>query len=307
MKLKDYLGWILMLAAVGVGALSFFLIRQYLATQEQQFRLDVMRDRGQTEKVIVAKRSLEPGAVIRQDTMAIGEVPRQHLPGRAVLPADFTRVENRVLSRPMSAGEPLLADFVSGLLIDRFSDLLGPGERAFSLEVSALETHSGMLVPGDYIDLFALVPMENGGKGEKDKRLLPVLERVKVLAAGPEPLRAAEQSFQPLPDKESHYSQITVGVPLEDAERLLLAREIGEVVYLLRNARDDQLEMSGTQRSFFGQNEGGYLYYSVGVPEGKRRNAERTPLVASQSDPSAGFGGAETPEAATESADEVHE
>lgn len=274
MKLKNYIGWILMLLAVGVGVLAFYLVTQYLSSQEEALRLDVMRGRGATQKVVVAREALEAGAVIGPTTMAIGELPAQHVPARAVAPSNFKTFEGRVLSRQMSAGEPLLADFVSGYLIDRFSDLLEPGERAISLEVSAVANHAGMLVPGDYIDLYSLTPIKTAGPSGPRKKLIPLLDRVKVLAAGPEPLRAADQPFQRLPEKASHYSMITVGVPSAEAERLLLSRETDEVVYLLRNAADDAPADSNLRRAAYDDEGKGYRYYSIGLPEGQRRLAD---------------------------------
>ena len=268
---RDYTGWILMLIAVGLGLAAFFLIRQYLGSEGERLREEARKSRGDMAQVVVASGSLEAGAVIGKATMSVGEIPRRHLSARAVRPGDFSQVENRVLSRPMSAGEPLLADFVSGMVVNRFSDLLADGTRAVSLEVSAMETHSGLLIPGDYIDLFAQVPKS---PGSRETRLVGLYERVKVLAAGRNPLRSAEQSFQPLPEQGATYSLITVSLPVEDAEKVLRAKQLGEVVYLLRGADDDARTFADRGTLQFDEHEQkppGYAYYSAAVPRGERR------------------------------------
>lgn len=279
-KGRDFTGWILLAAAIGVGGLAFFLVRGYLTTQAQQIRLSLLGQQAKTERVVVASRNLVPGDVISSATMAIGELRAEHVPGRAVLPGDFDRVKNRVINRPMSSGEPLLADFVAGLIIERFSDLLEDGQRAVSLEVAPLQTSSGMLLPGDYVDLFVLLKPP---KGSKRKLLKPVLRRIKVLAAGQEPLRARDQSFERLDQKAAGYRQISVGVALADAKRLVLARDAGDIVYLLRNAKDKRSDIATSDLYGLGGDNAGYLYISSAQPAGQERTAlgEQTPLPTS--------------------------
>lgn len=271
MKAGDYTGWVLMAGALLVGGLAFYMVRQYIATEETRLRSAVEGERGRTERVVVASQPLPVGTIIGPATMAIGEVPHRHVPSRVVSPGEFKALEGRVLTRAMAAGEPLLEDFISGVVIDRFSDLLEAGHRAVSLEVTTLEAHSGMLVPGDYVDLFVMI---DDRSGVKRKRLMPLLERVKIIAAGPEPLRAREQDFQPLPERATRYSLISVAVSAEDAERITLARTEGEIAYLLRNAQDTRLLASEAGRAFFGEPEAqaGYVYYSNVLPAGERRS-----------------------------------
>tara|TARA_R110000850_G_scaffold153763_3_gene277226 strand:- start:5227 stop:6237 length:1011 start_codon:yes stop_codon:yes gene_type:complete len=275
---KDYTGWVLMAIAVMLGLGAFFLIRQYLGGEEARLRDEALKSRGKLAPVIVAKASLPAGSVIGKATMSIGELPSRHISARMVRPDDFPQVEHRVLNRPMSAGEPLIADFVSGLVVNRFSELLAEGTRAISVEVSALESHSGLLIPGDYIDLFVQLPI----KDSRDKRLVGLYERVKILAAGPSPLRTADQAFQPLSEKGASYNLITVSLPADDAENLLRAREKGEIVYLLRGAADETLQFAASGIPRFGDTVeapedeapavvGGYAYYSPAVPRGERR------------------------------------
>lgn len=290
MKARDYTGWVLMLAAAGFGIGAFFLIRHYLSGEEQRLRDDAQRSQGRMARVVVAARDLEPGAVIDAQTMAVGEIPQRHRSARALLPEDFARVERRVLGRPMSAGEPLLEDFVSGLRVERFSDLLAPGMRALSLEVSALESHAGLLLPGDHIDLFVLLAREDG---RRERRLLGLIERVQVLAAGEQPLRSAEQRFQPLRGDGAGYGTITIALPDADAERALRARRAGELVYLLRGAQDERLRFDQDGIARFEQDRpaptAGYAYYSGAVPRGERRGRRQAAAAGPEPELAAGM------------------
>lgn len=297
MKASDLTSWLLMTAALGCGIGAYFLVQNFLSTEGTRLREAALQSQGPMAQVVVATRDLAPGAIVGRPTMSIGEIPQRHLSARAVLPEDFAAVENRVLSRPMSAGEPLLDDFVTGLRVERFSDLLAPGTRALSLEVSALESHAGLLLPGDYIDLFVLLP---GAEGRQGKTLEGLIERVKVLAAGEHPLQSAEQPYQPLEADGAGYSLITVGLPWTDAERTLRARRVGEVVYLLRPADDEQMRFDTTGMARFGDEPApaGYAYYSSAVPHGERRGVQKNapvPEIAGAEEAAIEVGGQDEP------------
>lgn len=238
--------WIFVGIALVAALLAFFLSTRYLDQQESRIRTELAGSGDQKTAIVVASKNLFPGDVIAPETMAMGSVPSAHLSLRMIRPEQFKLVEGRALSRPLRSGEPLMIDYIAGSYVERFSELLAAGERAVSLEVTELENHAGMLVPGDHVDLFVITEVKAGGdeQGGKQSRLTPVLERVKVLAAGPAPLRASDQEYSMLDERERSYSALTVGVPVEDAERLLLAREMGTIAYLLRRPNDEALSVT---------------------------------------------------------------
>ncbi|ULQ47136.1 Flp pilus assembly protein CpaB [Flagellatimonas centrodinii] len=269
MNRRDYIGWILLFGALSLGALAYVVMRGYLADEAARLKAEAALAHGEMRAVVVASRNLMPGEVIDDTSMAIGEIPARHLSHRSVSPKAYKALRGRVLSRPMVGGEPLLRDFIAGALVERFSDLLAPGDRALTLEVSALENHAGMLVPGDYVDLFV---DRDGAAQLHETALQPVLERVRVIAAGPQPLRASDQRFQPLPADARRYTLISIAVSAADAERILHAQSVGRLHYLLRNAGDRALPAGEAGRPHFGEprHHPGYLYFSNAVPGGQR-------------------------------------
>ncbi|XGA80310.1 Flp pilus assembly protein CpaB [Halomonas sp. CH40] len=267
---KEWTGWLLIAGALMLGLLAFWLMRNYLDAQQEAIRQDLLGDQAKRIQVVVARGDLSPGDVISEATVAVAELPANHVPRLAIKPQDFGQVKGRVIDRAVSAGEMLQADFVSGLIVQRFSGLLSEGERAISVQISSLQSYSGMLLPGDFIDLYVLLPEKKSGN---EPRLVPVLERVKVLSAGAQPLRTADQSFQRLDESTSQYNMITVGLQREKAERLALAREAGEIVFFMRNAEDEEIGVVDQDYAFFGDEDtsGGYWYISPMVPGGEHR------------------------------------
>lgn len=268
---KDWTGWLLLVGALVVGVLAFWLVRGYLASQEAEIRRQVLQGLADVTEVVVARRTLPVGAVISGSTVAVAELPAAHVPPRAVTPSEFAKAKGKVLERRLATGEILQFDFLAGTVVERFSGLLEPGERAVSLQVSSLQTYAGMLLPGDYVDLYVMLSPEDD---DKKPRLVPVLRRVKVLAAGAQPLRTADQDFQRLGKGGARYNMITVGVDRKQAEHLLLARQVGEIAFLLRSPEDKSTGLADPSLALFGAratSKNGYWYISTNVPEGELR------------------------------------
>lgn len=244
---KTRMSWGVLLAALLMGGAAFWLSSHYLGQQEAALRQNVLGGLGDSRQVVVAARHLEPGDVAGPDTMALARVPAGNLSAAAVTPEMFGDFAGRVLKQFMSPGEPLLAHFVSGDVISRFSDLLGLDERAVTLQVDELNSNARMLTSGDYVDIYLLLepPQEakSGVAADRGKMLLPLRERVRILSVGRMPLLSLEQDFVVAADghEGEHYATVTVGVPREDAARLTLANDLGELVFMLRNTADEQI------------------------------------------------------------------
>lgn len=284
--------WTFVGIAVVAGALAFFFSKRYLDQQESRIRAELSGTDEGTVSIVVASRNLFPGDTISAQTMAMGSIPSAHLSLRMIKPNQFEAVQGHVLGRPLRAGEPLMADYISGSSVERLSELIAPGERAVSLEVTQLANHDGMLLPGDFVDLFVVkdADTQGGSKSagaEKLKQLLPVLEKVKVLAAGQAALRSADQDYSMLDDRQSQYTELTVAVPVEDAERLVLARELGDMAYLLRRPNDPGINVAVTMDSSMvatpasmAGDSGKYRYVSGSALDGRVESVVSTKSTA---------------------------
>lgn len=268
--------WGLLASALVLGGLAFLAANWYLRQQQEALEQELLGQQGAKRAVVVATMPLAAGETLGGHNMAIAEIASVNLSERAVSPDDFSYYDGQVLRTPMSQGEPLLDHFVAGFGAERFSDLLVEGERAVTIAIDEIKSQDNMLVYGDRVDLLLLMEPESRSGGEQDKqKLAPLVENVRVLAIGRRALVSRDADFAPAtddPEADASYSTLTVGVPMQDASRLLLARDLGEIVVALRNRKDesplrsDLLTGDGLLSRSGG--EGSYLFYSNGLTEG---------------------------------------
>ncbi len=234
--------WGLLGGAVVLGLLAFFVSTWYLQRRSRAIEDELFAMMGEKRQVVVATMPLAPGAVIGPENMAIAEIAIANLSEQAAGPEAFADFEGKVLTTPMSPGEPLLSHFVAGTSAERFSDLLLEGERAVTISVDQIMSSDGMLIYGDRVDLMLLIDEDSQGAGEqKPDTLLPLLQNVRVLSVGKRALvtRDADLSNDAQnPDVDETYSTLTVGVSADAAARLLLARDLGSITVMLRNRTD---------------------------------------------------------------------
>jgi len=270
MSVKDKLAvagrsWGLLVAAIALGAVAFWGSSYYLSSRERALTDELLSQLEERRQVVVATMDLAPGAVVSPQNMAVASVPVGHLSAAAVTPDLFDNYAERVLVAPMSPGEPLLHHFVAGNFAERFSDLLEPGERAITLPIDQIKSNDGLLQLGDRVDLL-LVTGDGGGK-QSETELVPMVENVRVLATGRVPLATREADIAGGDPEEplSGYSTVTVGVSADQATQLLLAKDLGDIVVLLRNREDTealQATALSAERVLGGARTDAYEYFS---------------------------------------------
>ncbi len=233
--LRRYRSAGLLLAALGFGALAMYGARGYIAGQ-----LAIERERLQPRRdeleVVVAKRELRRGDPVSPDTMAVRRIPREFVPGTAVLPDRFDGYVGARLNASLRGGEPLLHTSMDGVDAASFSAKVRQGIRALTIGVDEVNSMSGMMQPGDRIDLhFSARPPLRPGAPPPTELTVPLLQDVLVLATG----RQVRPGLDDGPGGRG-YTSITVEVTPAQAQRLIVAQRSGRLTALLRN-RDDRL------------------------------------------------------------------
>lgn len=174
---------------------------------------------------VVAADDLGAGAVVDADTAAVREIPVAWLPRDAVLPEDFGAAEGARLARALPRGEVLLWSHLAAARQQSFSSQLAAGRRAVTIAVDEINSLSGMLEPGDVIDLY--VSFEHEGR----RVTAPLLANVRVLATGRQHDGLADGA-------ERGFATLTLDAAPEDAVRLVAARQQGSIAAMLRHPGD---------------------------------------------------------------------
>ncbi|PCJ29395.1 MAG: Flp pilus assembly protein CpaB [Moraxellaceae bacterium] len=226
MKSNNKITIVLLVAAVLTGGAGWFLTQDYIDTQVSDYKSDFEGEREATA-VVVASMDLKIGDIISSNSAQIRQIPKAYVQKNSITPQQFSTVDGRQIIHNIKRGEPILSIHVNTVKVEGLASLLKTGERAITIPVDSLDTNSGFLSPGDWVDLYVTLK-----DGERD-RTVPLVERVHVLATGTD----IDDGIR---EKQQRYNEITLGVKPVDASRVIHAQTVGDISVLLRKAEDSE-------------------------------------------------------------------
>jgi pilus assembly protein CpaB len=232
----------LIVIALVLGIVGALLAMFYLNAKEAQLR-EQLRPKSQPISVVVAARDLVKGDVLNTNTLSVRSIPSSFVSNLAVLPADFESVEGKVLQVNLAAGKPLLNSFMGTDFPLDFSDTIIEKRRAMTIQIDELNSFTGLLRPGNKIDLFVLAEASTINADVDSKVIIPVLESVDVISTGKDTANDYEEKIRLLrggvgAQPQQNFTTITIDVTPKQAAVLSLAQESGDIIALLRNRVD---------------------------------------------------------------------
>ncbi len=223
--------WWALAAAIALGLLAALSAKSYLAT-----RVAAIESQAQGKKIslVVAKRDLIDGEVLSSDNLAVRDVPIEYAHSLAIHPEQYDEVEGQRVVQGVKSGDTLLWSLLAHQQVPAFSNVVAVGRRAITVPVDEINSISGMLQPGDFIDVMATI--ERNGR----KRIFPLLQNVKVLATGQKPVNSRPTNGQDANQAQTDamYATVTLDADPQEAQAVIMAREIGKITALLRNPKD---------------------------------------------------------------------
>ncbi|CAM5790946.1 Flp pilus assembly protein CpaB [Castellaniella caeni] len=211
----------LLIGGLAAGALALH-VRDRVRQIEDQSRLAMVER-------VVAAGDLAAGTRLLPSHLAVRSFPAQWVSRDALPAARYGELEGRLLTANLSAGEAILPVHVHQQHT-AFSAQLAPGRRAITLPVDQVNSLSGLLQPGDLIDLY--VSFDH----QRQRLTAPLLQGVLVLATGRE-TRTGESGAG-----EQHYSTVTLDAAPDDVVKLVAARQAGTLTAILRHPEDAQAD-----------------------------------------------------------------
>jgi len=197
-----------LLAGILLTLLAILAARQRISAVER----DIMGKAAPTE-IVVATKIIPKGAIFSLENMSKRSVPSAGTSRRNIPAPDFELLLGARAKVEISEGEPVLwTDVEEPIDVDKFSLKIAKGRRAITVDADMRASFSGLLRPGDHVDLL---------RKRKDARgFTPLLFAVPVLAV--------DGQFLPFSSREDGSGIGTITVAVTPNEAILLSPEISE-------------------------------------------------------------------------------
>lgn len=204
--------------ALTLGAMAAFMAARFVGVTKSG-------DQSSGVKVVVVQQSIEAGKAITASQIKAIDWPGSIVPLDA--PARTSDVAGRIARVAMIPGEPVLPGKLAPInATGGLSSIIPEGKRAITVEVNEVVAVAGFALPGSFVDVLA------SGKDANDQHFSrTVLSRVKVLAVAQETTAGQDK-------KPKVVNAVTLELTPSEAEKLDLARSIGELSLVLRNELD---------------------------------------------------------------------
>lgn len=219
--------WLLVGAVISGGAAAYFTSR-YIQNSVWAYQ-DKIDLRYKPVKIVVPKHNLRVGDLLRYDDLAVRPIPSDFVISNAIRPAQVNSVVGRRLVNAVGSGEPVLLSHVAKGKGAGFDNFVVLGQRVLTFPVDVVSSMSGLLSPGNHIDLLAT--LRDGSR----TRTILLLNNIRVLATG-----NAVDTYRGL-RHSGRYQTITLMVSPKNAARITQARKAGTLTVTLRSPKDDQL------------------------------------------------------------------
>lgn len=247
---------ILISIAIVAALIAVLMVRNYL---EQQRRIIEKREKDRLAEVqanltqvIVANKDLPEGSAITADVIGLSLVPNEFIQPGAVPSASLDRIIGKITIAPILKGEQITQSKLAWREEQRREDSLAAkipiGKRAITISVDNISSLLGMIKPGNYVDVIALIPVPArtpDGKEVKQPVAVPLFQNVLVLAVGQqtspvsyapqveasryrkEEVKAAPVSASPL---------ITLALTAQEANIIAFVQEQSKIRLILRGS-----------------------------------------------------------------------
>ncbi len=229
------------------GGLAFFSKR---LVEGQVARAVKSAEEADSAQVLVAARTIGAGKVLDVNDMRYDKWPKAIAAGQNVIARKNNNDPRKdhiglVARRDLFEGEPIGASAVfkpdAG---NKFSAMLTPGMRAITITITPESAIAGLAVPGDRVDVILTADISRIGAGQPAGgssefvrfAAETVLKNVKLLAIDQTVTRETSSKEKEAPKAAGGVGKTaTVEVTPEDAERLIIAGQMGKLSLILRS------------------------------------------------------------------------
>lgn len=214
---------ILLIVAGACGLVAMLGIKQYMARQNQ-------KEETPRTSVLVATAPIKQGVPLTDQIVALKEVSVEDCPEGAVTSLD--QIKQRALKIPRGQGDWILVSHLTEEGDTGIATNIPEGMRVMTIPVDATTTHSGMLQPGNRIDLFATFREKDPVSGTQKEKTVLVLEYIEVSAV------EGKVYGRDASADNAKARNISLLVNVEQAMKLMVATRKGTISAVLRSNED---------------------------------------------------------------------
>lgn len=188
-----------------------------------------------TAGYFVAARPLPKGTLAREEDFAVRQVPPERLPAGAILETPDSKVglPGSLVRKFVEAGSPItLQDVLRPRDRGFLASVLAPDSRAISIKVDEESGVSGLIRPGDYVDVLLTQVFE---KADPARRALSetVLSNIRVIAIDQEIVQGG-RTISSVAGKQPQ--TVSLELAPDQVKKITVAKQLGTLSLAVRAA-----------------------------------------------------------------------
>ncbi|PLX37964.1 MAG: Flp pilus assembly protein CpaB [Hyphomicrobiales bacterium] len=250
---------ILIAVAIVAGLLAAMLLVNAIGQKPEKQTVITKVEEIPSDEVLVASVDVPIGKMITPNELQWQKWPQSGLGGayivRSSRPQALEELTGTIARTPFLSGEPIKEQKL--IRSDRgfMSAILPKGRRAIAVQVSALNTAGGFVLPNDRVDVILTRQRSNGGE-RQEWYSETILENVRVLAID-----------QTIEDREGEKAVVgretaTLELGPSEAEIIAQSQQLGSISLALRSIADSQ---PGTEETVKRKRRSGVSYVKYGI------------------------------------------
>ena len=204
---------------LSLALITIFGVHEYLQNKSQA--LDQKTKQSMVPRV-VASVDLPKGTHLSFDHLSVRELPRAWVGPDSYDPEQAAILDGMLLTRRLSAGQPIVESAITSPQPPALSKQLEPGRRAITIPVNYVSSVSGRLEAGDLIDVYVTFMHA----GQRVTTLL--VSSVKILMTDKS---LGDNGFE---SSQATVSAVTLDVSASQAAKLIAANQDGVLTAVLR-------------------------------------------------------------------------
>lgn len=215
-----------------MGLLCLFLIFRLHTLEAPKKQTVILPKPEPTEVILMANKQLYAGQVLQSSDLSGKQLPKAFIQPGTIIDSSSARrnVVGTLLRVSIPQNAALRADDIvhpgeGGFL----AALLEPGKRGVAIPVDSSSAVSGLILPGDFVDLI-LTPIENDQAFGNNKKVVTILKNIHVVAVDSRVTRGAERSIN-----NQNIKNVVLELTQSEAQKVALSEKLGKITLSLRS------------------------------------------------------------------------